>query len=201
MSATVRLELHAKNARLHQLVTANGHTVASFCAEHGITNEFLVGQYVKLQASPYRGRKPGEPSSLALKLSAIAQTLVEELFPPVLYETLVEGPVVGEVSVDRFVALSAARHLALPPSQEQQVERGELRTQLLKVITKLRPVEQDVLRRRFGLNDGTEQSLRAIGSLLDRAPERVRQIEAKALRKLRHPALARHLRGHLDGRT
>lgn len=199
--STVRLELHAKNALLHRLVTANGHTVASFCAEHGITNQSLVGQYVKLQASPYRGRKPGEPSRLALKLSAIAQTLVEELFPPALYESLVEGPVVGEVSVDRFVALSAARHLALPPTQEVQVERGELRAHLLKAMTKLRPKEREVVRRYFGMDGKGEQSTEAIAAELDVTESRVNQIRARALRRLRHPMLSKPLRGHLEGRT
>ena len=203
-AATVRLELHAKNAILHRLVTANGHTVASFCREHGIMDKGLVGAYIRLRAYPYlRFKNHRGPTTLAQRLSDLAGMLVEDLFPPALYETLVEGPVVGEVSVERFVALSAARHLALPPAQEVQIERGELRSQLVKAMTGLRSIEVRVLRRRFGLHsdDGDGQPLREIAVELGRTPERIRQIEACALRKLRHPRRSKFLRSYLKGRT
>lgn len=197
--ATVRLELRAKNALLHRLVTENGRTVAAFCREHGL-NQVTLGNYINLSASPLRGRTPGKPAKLAIRLSEIFGILVEDLFPAALYETLSEGPITGEVSVDRYVSLSAARRLALPAAQEKQVERGELHQMLTDSMAGLRPIEQEVLRRRFGL-DGDEETLAEIGSTMNRGPERVRQIEARALRKLRHPSRSRALRPFLDVRV
>lgn len=74
------------------------------------------------------------------------------------------------------------------------------RQMLTDSMAGLRPIEQEVLRRRFGL-DGDEETLAEIGSTMNRGPERVRQIEARALRKLRHPSRSRALRPFLDVRV
>ena len=58
--------------------------------------------------------------------------------------------------------------------------------------------EQKVLRLRFGMNDGRARTLEEVGREFDVTRERVRQIEAKALRKLRHPSRSRKLRDYLD---
>jgi RNA polymerase primary sigma factor len=55
-----------------------------------------------------------------------------------------------------------------------------------------------VIKLRFGLYDGRTRTLEEVGKEFDITRERIRQIEAKALRKLRHPSRARHLRGFLD---
>ena len=58
--------------------------------------------------------------------------------------------------------------------------------------------EQKVLRLRFGMNDGRARTLEEVGKEFDVTRERIRQIEAKALRKLRHPSRSRKLRDYLD---
>ena len=58
--------------------------------------------------------------------------------------------------------------------------------------------EQKVLRLRFGMNDGRARTLEEVGREFDVTRERIRQIEAKALRKLRHPSRSRKLRDYLD---
>ena len=59
-------------------------------------------------------------------------------------------------------------------------------------------LEQKVLRLRFGMNDGRARTLEEVGKEFDVTRERIRQIEAKALRKLRHPSRSRKLRDYLD---
>jgi len=73
-----------------------------------------------------------------------------------------------------------------------------LREDIIEVMAGLAPRERDVLRLRFGLDDGRQRTLEEVGQLFGVTRERIRQIEAKALRKLRHPNRSRKLREYLD---
>ena len=73
-----------------------------------------------------------------------------------------------------------------------------LKEQLNEVLDTLTEREQKVLRLRFGMNDGRARTLEEVGKEFDVTRERSRQIEAKALRKLRHPSRSRKLRDYLD---
>ncbi len=73
-----------------------------------------------------------------------------------------------------------------------------LKEQLDKVLDTLTDREQKVLRLRFGMNDGRARTLEEVGKEFDVTRERIRQIEAKALRKLRHPSRSRQLKDYLD---
>ena len=73
-----------------------------------------------------------------------------------------------------------------------------LKEQLSGVLNTLTDREQKVLRLRFGLDDGRARTLEEVGKEFDVTRERIRQIEAKALRKLRHPSRSRKLRDYLD---
>ena len=73
-----------------------------------------------------------------------------------------------------------------------------LKEQLDEVLDTLTEREQKVLRLRFGMDDGRARTLEEVGKEFDVTRERIRQIEAKALRKLRHPSRSRKLRDYLD---
>ncbi len=73
-----------------------------------------------------------------------------------------------------------------------------LREVIEKELHTLTPREEHVIKLRFGLYDGRTRTLEEVGKEFDITRERIRQIEAKALRKLRHPSRARHLKGFLD---
>ncbi len=73
-----------------------------------------------------------------------------------------------------------------------------LKEQLNEVLDTLTEREQKVLRLRFGMNDGRARTLEEVGKEFDVTRERIRQIEAKALRKLRHPSRSRKLKDYLD---
>ncbi|MCD8046274.1 MAG: RNA polymerase sigma factor RpoD [Clostridiales bacterium] len=73
-----------------------------------------------------------------------------------------------------------------------------LKEQLVEVLGTLTEREQKVLRLRFGLDDGRARTLEEVGKEFNVTRERIRQIEAKALRKLRHPSRSRKLRDYLD---
>ena len=73
-----------------------------------------------------------------------------------------------------------------------------LREDLAEVLGTLSPRERDVLRLRFGMDDGRQRTLEEVGQLFGVTRERIRQIEAKALRKLRHPNRSKRLREYVE---
>lgn len=83
--------------------------------------------------------------------------------------------------------------LKLPPVQSEDLE-----TQIAAVLHSLSPREERVLRMRFGIGMDTDYTLEEVGKQFNVERERIRQIEAKALRKLKHPSRARNLRKFLD---
>ncbi len=85
---------------------------------------------------------------------------------------------------------------ALPPVDA--ASRQLLKEQIDEVLSSLTPREQRVLQLRFGLEDGRSRTLEEVGQEFNVTRERIRQIEAKALRKLRHPSRSRKLKDYLE---
>ena len=98
----------------------------------------------------------------------------------------------GDVSVGDFIEDKTAEN----PSDVTSYSL--LKEKLGDVLTSLTERERKILEMRFGLVDGYERTLEEIGRMYNVTRERIRQIEAKALRKLRHPTRVRHLQGFLD---
>ena len=84
------------------------------------------------------------------------------------------------------------------PAPAEAASYELLREQLNEVLRTLTPREEQVLRLRFGLEDGRQRTLEEVGQQFNITRERIRQIEAKALRKLRHPSRSKKLRDYLN---
>ncbi|MCR5824848.1 MAG: RNA polymerase sigma factor RpoD [Lachnospiraceae bacterium] len=84
------------------------------------------------------------------------------------------------------------------PTPQEAAAFTLLQEQIREVLATLTDREQKVLRLRFGLDDGRQRTLEEVGKEFNVTRERIRQIEAKALRKLRHPTRAKKLRDYLD---
>ena len=84
------------------------------------------------------------------------------------------------------------------PAPADAASYALLREQLCEVLHTLTPREEHVLKLRFGLDDGRSRTLEEVGKEFNITRERIRQIEAKALRKLRHPSRSKRLRDYLD---
>ncbi len=84
------------------------------------------------------------------------------------------------------------------PAPAEAAAFSLLKEQLIEVLDTLTPREQKVLRLRFGLDDGRARTLEEVGKRFDVTRERIRQIEAKALRKLRHPSRSKKLKDYLE---
>ncbi|MGA4579533.1 RNA polymerase sigma factor RpoD [Limisphaera sp. VF-2] len=99
----------------------------------------------------------------------------------------------GDVSVGDFIEDKTAENPL------EVTSYSLLREKLSEVLATLTERERKILEMRFGLVDGYERTLEEIGKMYNVTRERIRQIEAKALRKLRHPTRLRHLQGFLEG--
>ena len=85
---------------------------------------------------------------------------------------------------------------AVAPAEE--VVNTKLSEQIASVLADLTPREEQVLRKRFGIGEKSDHTLEEVGKLFNVTRERIRQIEAKALRKLRHPVRSQVLRSFYD---
>ncbi len=83
-------------------------------------------------------------------------------------------------------------------SPTESIIRVDLKERTAEVLRTLSPREERIVRMRFGLEDGTERTLEEVGQTFQVTRERIRQIESKALRKLRHPSRAHRLRAFVE---
>ena len=112
---------------------------------------------------------------------------------PISLETPVgeeEESHLGDFIIDRRVV-----------SPSEAVINLNLREQTAEVLKTLSPREEKIIKMRFGLEDGSEHTLEEVGQNFAVTRERIRQIEAKALRKLRHPSRSHRLRAFLENGT
>ncbi len=92
---------------------------------------------------------------------------------------------IGDEEDTRAWAISSRDKKAKAPAEE--VVSTKFPEQIAKVLRDLTPREEQVLRKRFGIGEKSDHTLEEVGKLFNSTRERIRQIEAKALRKLRHP--------------
>lgn len=136
-----------------------------------------------------------EPSAAELaEAMNVSEAQVVELLQIMREPVSLEAPV-GEEEDSNLGDLM--RDLVFPPPSEEAAFRV-LQEQLLEVLGTLTERERKVLELRFGLKDGDVHTLEEVGEEFNVTRERIRQIEAKALRKLRHPSRSKKLRDYLD---
>lgn len=108
--------------------------------------------------------------------------------------TSLEQPI-GETDDNTFCEFLSDKNTIKP---ERSAANEMLRGELSKILTTLTPRERDVIKMRYGLDNGYMYTLEEVGRIFDVTRERVRQIEAKAVKKLQMPCRADRLRGFLD---
>jgi RNA polymerase primary sigma factor len=147
------------------------------------TSRQLVQELGREPTSEELAKKLELPVSKIRKVMRIAQE-------PISLETPVgeeEESHLGDFLID---------HAVVSPSEA--VINLNLREQTAQVLKTLTPREEKIIKMRFGLDDGSEHTLEEVGQNFAVTRERIRQIEAKALRKLRHPSRSHRLRAFLD---
>ncbi len=216
---TLRVEMRFKNARLYNAIlerTNNINTdlrdfrlqetigpVAAFCEQHGLSKSDgqMIYKLLNLKLGPTL-RKGGFGKytviirPICVTLANLLDRDVEWLFPNELYAHAWPRMISKDIDGARFLSLREAPRsaLLLPADQETNIIQAELRQQVRIALKTLTPREEKIMIRKFGLNGEPEQGLEEISEAFQVSRERIRQIEAKALRKLRHPLRARKLR-------
>ena len=150
------------------------------------TSRALVQELGREPTSEEIAQRMDIPVSKVRKVLKIAQE-------PISLETPIgeeEDSHLGDFIEDRNVV-----------SPSDAVINLNLKEQTESVLKSLTPREEKVIKMRFGVGDGSEHTLEEVGQNFAVTRERIRQIEAKALRKLRHPSRSRKLRAFLEGRT
>jgi RNA polymerase primary sigma factor len=148
------------------------------------TSRQLVQELGREPTSEEIARRMDIPVAKVRKVLKIAQE-------PISLETPIgeeEDSHLGDFIEDRAVI-----------SPAEAVINVNLKEQTAHVLRTLTPREEKVIKMRFGLEDGSEHTLEEVGQSFAVTRERIRQIEAKALRKLRHPSRSRKLRAFMDG--
>ena len=147
------------------------------------TSRALVQEYGREPTSEEIASKMDIPVSKVRKILKISQE-------PISLETPIgeeEDSHLGDFIEDRGIV-----------SPAEAVININLKEQTASVLTTLTPREEQVIRMRFGIGDGSEHTLEEVGQRFSVTRERIRQIEAKALRKLRHPSRSRKLKAFLE---
>ena len=138
------------------------------------------------------GREP-TPAEIAKEMN-VSEERVREIQKIAQDPVSLETPI-GEEE-DSHLGDFIEDQTTVPPSDS--VSTTMLKETLLSVLNSLTPREEEVLRLRYGVDDGRPRTLEEVGKEFNVTRERIRQIEAKALRKLRHPSRSKHLKDFLD---
>lgn len=186
----LRLELRSRNNVLWHAIYDVYQTVAEFCRENDVSQQ-SVSSLLNLKQSPYGSRD--ELRTIAKRLCDIVGIGADELFPKHLY-TGKFSLRIAEVESRRFLSLRSAERLALPPNQEDGVFADERHKAVLDTLKTLTTREEKVITQRFGFDGSGGLSLDEVAANFGVSRERIRQIEMKALRKLRHSSRNKKLR-------
>jgi RNA polymerase primary sigma factor len=148
------------------------------------TSRQLVQELGREPSSEEIARRMDIPVAKVRKVLKIAQE-------PISLETPI-----GEEEDSHLGDFIEDRQAVSPSEAVISVNLKEYTSQVLRTLT---PREERVIKMRFGLEDGSEHTLEEVGQSFQVTRERIRQIEAKALRKLRHPSRSRKLKAFVDG--
>ena len=196
----LRIRFIPYNARLVDARKAKGLTQFQLGMLTGIRLTEL-SHIETLRLQPTEEQK----SELAGALEADATYLFPESLLDVVRSGVIPKKRLTEFGSENLLRLVESRQrLMLEGGREQETEMRRkaemdlLSPEMTRAIASLKPREQEVLRLRFGLGGATPHTLKEVGREFGVLAERIRQIEAKALRKLRHPARSRMLKDYLD---
>lgn len=191
-----RLEIKVKNNVVIKRIEELGYeSVPAFCRDKGqayhVVNE-IIG--FKL---PFYGKR-GNISGSIIKLAEALSILPDHIYPPERREKpLLQNKYIVETEkADLMQIATGVRTDTLPLDDRKMLQ--DFAPTIHRVLDELTPRQKEVLDRRFGITSGYEETLEEVGVAMGVCGQRVRQIEAKAMRRMKHPERSRNLREYLE---
>lgn len=187
----LRVEAKVRNNILYHLIYDNYKNVSDFSKKTNLT-QFRVGELLNLKYNPFK--KNGEYISMCIKIAEHFKMLPEDIFPASIYgiESL---SFVKEFSFSQIDSVNPML-LSYQDNLAEQIDLKQFENDVKNVLKTIPKKEADVIKLRHGF-EGEKQTYKSIGLCLGVTGETVRQIEAKGLRRLRHPtrkvAICKHL--------
>ena len=190
MSDPIRIISKVRNNRLMEAREQIGMSAPQFAEQVGMS----YGLYIRIE-----GLKQTPSEWAAALLSEATGIGVDELFPSYLdglktttsVRTIPESKMLSLTGLDPYLLTTG------PEDVEDNVNKRELKEALNKSLGELVDRERFIIESRFGLNGDDPMTLESVGKILGVSKERIREIEAKAMKKLRHPRRSRRLRVHV----
>ena len=212
MTKDIRIEMKFRNNLILKRMEAAGHeTMSSFCRAHPEVHLSSLCALVSMKWSPLCGSsgaprpscdrpgplRPDKWRTQVIKIAAALDCTPEDLFSNDLLRKRDSNRAQIELeAADVAGLLEHTKRLTLPA--DARLEARELREQVERSLRMLTPREERVIKTRFGLGSEDEpQTLEQLANDSNVTRERIRQIESKALRKLRHPSRASELKPFL----
>lgn len=188
----VRIEARVKNNVLWHAIYGRYASVNKFCRQNGFVPT-RISELLNLRVSPFLRREPGSFRPTCVRLAKVLGLAPEILFPEELYG-LPRTQATFEIPISALPAPAKLLQLPAATTPFEEMVSDELRRTLAEAVGTLAPREAEVIRRRFV--DG--ETLDAIGADLGVTRERIRAIEARALKRLRHPSRAKTIKDFVE---
>jgi RNA polymerase sigma factor (sigma-70 family) len=194
-TADYRIEMRVKNNRILEYMAEMGYdSVAAMCRVHPKLALNCVGELIRFKRSPLL--ENGDWSEIALNLAEALVVHPTELWTEQQAQlNLISNKRIARINEEEMALLMHEQ--PRPEVLLLEMQKGETIEKILQTVT---PREEKVLRMRFGFKPYTDSmTLAEVAEEMDLTKERIRQIEAKVLRKLRNPSRTKHLKEFVCG--
>ena len=203
-SQAYRVKITVRNNLLLTAIEQAGYrSVSEFAREIGHSPS-RVGDLIGLREAPIK--KDGTFSDMAKKIMEVLGAAPSDLWTTEQLNMRLEKNVWEDKYTTHTVKAILGGNIAQlegavyesAEKPEDQLSKKDLRAMLLQGLESITPREKQVVLLRFGLDVGGEHTLEEVAQIMHLTRERVRQIEAKALRKMRDPARSKHFKAHAE---
>jgi RNA polymerase sigma factor (sigma-70 family) len=185
-----RLKIKIQNNLLVSAIETAGYATPAAFGRAANVAPTSISRIVSMKDSPIN-KSTGAFTVDARKIMDCLGALPEDLWTDeqltLELKTNAAQTSIGRRELAALLARNTGEEVEVLPAPEDAVAARELREKIAEILDTITPREAKVIRLRFGLDDGKERTLEEIGGIIEASRERVRQIEDKALRKLKHP--------------